>query len=176
MCGLTIPLGEGTSKRSTSSSRNPAARMAASVSRFGQHPSESRRHTANVATLAVAVARYDTVRVALVEDRLDDARAAAAELAKADSGLAPHADAVAGAADAAAARSAFAELSRALVVRLSADASAPKVLAYHCPMAAGYAYWIQSKAGIGNPYMGTSMPACGEERALKAAAKAASSG
>lgn len=132
-------------------------------------------HAADLAS-ADAVARYETIRVALLEDRIDDARAAAQGLAAADAGLATQAAAVGGAADDAAARSAFGELSRALVTRISADAAAPKVLAYHCPMASGYAWWIQSKAGIGNPYMGTSMPACGEEKSLKAAVKAASSG
>ncbi len=33
---------------------------------------------------------------------------------------------------------------------------------YYCPMAKGYAYWLQPKGEpIGNPYMGSKMVSCG---------------
>jgi DNA-binding GntR family transcriptional regulator len=105
-------------------------------------------------------------------------RAAAARLAAAhpdDPALLAAAQAVTAAADSTTARQAFSELSRLLVLRLATTSGAPRVLAYHCPMWEGYAWWIQLKPGISNPYMGQSMPTCGEETSLKAAIKAAGS-
>jgi hypothetical protein len=122
--------------------------------------------------VAEALARYDAIRLALCEDRLEEARSAAGGLSS-DGGLAAPAAALVAAADMNAARAAFAELSRALVLRL-ASGPAPKVSVYHCPMWEGYAWWVQRKAGIANPYMGHAMPECGEELSLKAAVKAAS--
>lgn len=119
--------------------------------------------------------RYDTIRVALVADKLDDAEVAARGLATAtaaDPTLADPATRLGAAPDAKTARIAFGDLSRALVLELASGG--PKVWVYHCPMwSSGFAWWVQPKAGIANPYMGTSMPECGEEMSLKAAAKAA---
>jgi hypothetical protein len=42
-------------------------------------------------------------------------------------------------------------------------------------MAPSYPFWLQDEAGLQNPYMGTSMPMCGEGTTLTAAVKAAQS-
>jgi hypothetical protein len=134
-------------------------------------------------TVAVAAAStwlpgYDAIRVALVADDGPAATTAARSLASTVAGdppLAEAADAVATSVDATARRAAFAQLSKLVVLRLSAPGS-PKVLVYHCPMFTGFAYWIQPRAGIANPYMGSAMPECGEEVSMKVAAKAAAAG
>jgi hypothetical protein len=41
-------------------------------------------------------------------------------------------------------------------------------------MTPAYPYWLQPAAGIANPYMGTSMPRCGEGASFTAAVKKAS--
>ncbi len=133
------------------------------------------------ASVSVAVApdlltRYDAIRVALVNDKLDGVTSGARELAAASPGdpsLAAAASALAAAPDLATARVTFGEISRLLVLRFSATTPTPKGVVYFCPMFQGYAWWIQPKSGIANPYMGQSMPECGEEKSLKAAAKAA---
>ena len=121
---------------------------------------------------------YDALRLALVSDDDGTAATAARVLATAASGdpdLVAAADRVAVAMGTTAKRAAFSDLSRLAVLRASAP-GAPRVLVYHCPMYAGFAYWIQPKAGIANPYMGKAMPECGEEVSMKAAAKAAAAG
>lgn len=118
---------------------------------------------------------YDTLRLALVADDSAAATAAAQAMATSadgDAALAAAASRVVSAKDVAGMRTAFSELSRLVIQRLS-GAGSPRVLAYHCPMYAGFAYWVQPKAGIANPYMGRAMPECGEEVSLKAAVKAA---
>lgn len=118
---------------------------------------------------------YDGIRLALVADDASAATTAARSLASSAGGdpdLAAAAVRVASATDTTAQRSAFSELSRLVVLRASAP-GASRVLVYHCPMFAGFAYWIQPKAGIANPYMGAAMPECGEEVSMKAAARAA---
>lgn len=118
---------------------------------------------------------YDAVRLALVADDEAAAIASAQALATSaggDTEIAAAAGKVATATDTAARRAAFADLSRVVLLRLSNPGS-PRVLAYHCPMYAGFAYWVQPKAGIANPYMGRAMPECGEEVSLRAAVKAA---
>jgi enoyl-CoA hydratase/carnithine racemase len=133
------------------------------------------------ATTVAAVAperlgQYDAVRLALVGDKLDEARAAARELATAavaDPPFAAAAQSLAAASEIGAARSAFGELSRLLIRQLGSATPAPRLVVYHCPMFEGFAWWVQPKAGIANPYMGQAMPECGAETSLKAAAKAA---
>lgn len=122
------------------------------------------------------VAPYDAIRLALVNDKLDVVQSAAREFGSAaagDAALAAAASAVAASPDLLSARTGFGELSRLLVIRLAATKPTAKVLVYHCPMFAGFPWWIQSKSGIANPYMGQAMPECGEEISLKAAVKAA---
>ncbi|MES2642461.1 MAG: hypothetical protein V4850_23460 [Myxococcota bacterium] len=116
---------------------------------------------------------YDAVRARLVADDLTGTAAAARALAASDPALAPPATAVAEAVDLAAMRVAFGELSRAVALGLGSAAPPAKVWAYRCPMVGGYGYWLQTSAGLANPYMGQAMPACGEGVALKAAIKAA---
>ncbi len=114
---------------------------------------------------------YDAVRSALVADQPAAVQVAAAALAASDPAVAALASAVATATELPAQRTAFAELSKAEVLRL-ADAK-QKVFVYYCPMAPNYAYWLQAKPGLANPYMGVAMPECGEEVSLKVATKAA---
>ncbi len=122
------------------------------------------------------LAAYEAVRVPLVEDEVDGAREAAGRLAAdpaAPRDLAAAARAVADTSDPATARAAFAELSRILVLRFEATGAPDGTRVYRCPMVAHYAYWLQAGSGLANPYMGTSMPGCGEGTSFKAAAKAA---
>jgi hypothetical protein len=118
---------------------------------------------------------YEAMRAALAKDGFDEARARANAL-KAQPGcdptLATVLDQLATATDPAAHHAAFGELSRWLVLHLADDPSAPKVFVYQCSMTPGFQFWLQDKAGISNPYMGTSMPECGVEKSLKAAVKA----
>lgn len=117
---------------------------------------------------------YDRLRIALVADLNAESVAAAQALAASpDPEIAAIAGTIAAAPDLPGRRKAFGDLSRILVLRLEAGDLPGKVLVYYCPMAAGYGYWLQPKAGIANPYMGQSMPGCGNETALKAAVKAA---
>jgi hypothetical protein len=118
---------------------------------------------------------YEAVRVPLVEDRLEQARAAAQQLEDAGDASAPviaAASRVGDAADLAAARIAFAELSRDVVLELG-EAGGADLKVFRCPMVATYPFWLQTTSGIANPYMGTSMPACGEGTSFKTALKAA---
>jgi len=114
---------------------------------------------------------YDSVRLALTEDRDADAVAAARALvAAADPDLAATVQTVVDATSLADRRVAFGNVSRLLVARLAAG-DGPKVIVYRCPMVDTYPFWIQLSRGIGNPYMGTAMPTCGMESSLKKAAK-----
>lgn len=134
--------------------------------------------SASPAVTSALLAQYDVLRLALLADKLDASVAAAREIVSAsagDSALLTAATAVSAASDLATARTAFGELSRLLIQRLSSTSPAPKALVYYCPMFAGFPYWLQPKAGLANPYMGQSMPACGEETSLKVALKAANS-
>jgi len=143
---------------------------------LAEAPGGSTLAAAPAATAGISddlLARYDAVRAALVLDDLAGARAAALALGESVPTDAPVVSAVAGIAagpDLATARTAFSGLTAALVPRLAATSR--KVLVYYCPMFTGYAYWLQARPGLANPYMGQSMPACGEERSGKAAARA----
>ncbi len=121
---------------------------------------------------------YESLRLSLVaDDAVGAAQAGRALVAAttADAELSLAAGRVADASTDVLRRVEFAALSRLVVLRLVADSDAPKVVAYHCGMTDGFAYWVQLQPGLGNPYMGVAMPACGEQVSLKAAAKAASS-
>lgn len=134
--------------------------------------------SASPAVTSALLAQYDVLRIALLADKLDASVAAAREIVSAsagDSALLNAATSVSTASDLATARTAFGELSRLLIQRLSTTSPAPKALVYYCPMFAGFPYWLQPKAGLANPYMGQSMPGCGEETSLKVALKAANS-
>ncbi len=125
------------------------------------------------ASAAVPVAEVDAVRAALSVDDLAASRTAATTLANdpaADATLVTPARALAAATDLAAARVAFADLSKAAILGLDPK---DKVHVYHCPMAPGYGYWFQQKAGLVNPFFGQAMASCGEGVPLKAAQAAA---
>lgn len=116
-----------------------------------------------------ALDAYDRVRVALVEDRVDDARREAAAITAPE--LLTPARALAATTDAVGARLAFGELSRALVAHYAAVGAPDGLRVFRCPMTPAWPYWVQPTAGIANPYMGTSMPRCGEGTSFAAAAK-----
>jgi hypothetical protein len=125
---------------------------------------------------APLLAAYDEVRAQLAADHASEAAAGARSLADRapDEATAAAAVAVSEAPDLDAMRRAFADLSRVLVLRFAT--SPPEGLrVYQCPMAPAYPYWLQDEAGLVNPYMGTSMPGCGQGTSLRAAAKAAAS-
>lgn len=71
------------------------------------------------------------------------------------------ADEMAGAPDLAGVREAFKDLSQALIKYLSdKNAQTGKFDEAYCPMA--NAYWLQTNKDIANPYLGHSMPGCGQ--------------
>lgn len=123
---------------------------------------------------AGAMSAYDAIRVGLVGDHLTEASDAARHfvLVAPNPALAAASVHVAEATDLASMRAAYSELSREFVLDLAK--APPKGLhVYRCSMAPNYPYWLQEKAGLQNPYMGASMPGCGEGTTLAAAAKAA---
>jgi len=122
--------------------------------------------------LVPLVKAYDDLREALAEDKLDAARAAAAKLvdvAKADQPkLSEQADAAAKAADIAAARKAFGEVSRALLTAIQATpALGEGLIAFRCPMTETYQKWVQASRPLRNPYMGQEMLECGSKATLE---------
>lgn len=129
-------------------------------------------HAIEPAALAAA---YEQVRAPLAEDRVEDARRAAEALAAvpdAPADLTAAARSLVVTTDAEGARVAFGEVSRVVVRELVAAGVPDGAKVFHCPMTAAWGYWIQPSAGISNPYMGTSMPTCGEGTSWKSAAKA----
>jgi hypothetical protein len=66
--------------------------------------------------------------------------------------------------DAVEARRSYGEVSRHLVAMVHAEPELGRGLSvFECPMAVGYRKWVQRGEGgtLSNPYMGTSMPTCG---------------
>lgn len=124
---------------------------------------------ANAAPVLVA---YDVVREALASDNLDAAKAGAsklADVAKADQPkLATAASqAVEKGANIDAFRTAFGEVSRALLEAIAAKPELGKdLLAFRCPMAEGYQKWVQFSKPMRNPYMGSKMLECGSKADL----------
>lgn len=128
-----------------------------------------------VATLALATsafanakffAKYETVRQALIAEKLADVRSRAASLATEartakNAKVAKLADAVAKSGDIAKARVAFAALSDELI-KLRASAKGAKPSVYFCPMV--NKSWLQAKGKIGNPY-DKAMVECGMMKA-----------
>lgn len=139
-------------------------------------------------SLRAAFSTYEEIRQALGGDRLEDATSRAggveASLAAAVSGLAVSgvpedpdelttqaileearktAESLAGAGDLDAARGAFGELTRMLMVTANAD---PRLqegrTVWSCPMTETFPKWIQGEEPVENPYMGRAMPGCGE--------------
>lgn len=126
---------------------------------------------------------YEAARAELAADRLEGLPAAASRLAgtfelagrtgKEDlaadvaaviQAAETSAEVLAEAADLEAARAAFGEVSRALV--LLAEVDSRLVEGWHvfaCPMVETFAKWLQKEATMANPYMGTAMLQCGFE-------------
>ena len=106
--------------------------------------------------------KYETVRKALIAEKLAEVKAGAAALAtdatKAKNAeVAKLADAVAKSGDIDKARVAFAALSDELI-KLRATATGTKPSVYFCPMV--NKSWLQTKGKIGNPY-DSAMVECG---------------
>jgi len=132
--------------------------------------------------IAASLAAYESIRAELVNDKIPEVKAKAAELAKSAKAAAGKAhgaaktklDALAKAASDLEAKSsekaedvrkAYGEVSRAVVNLVSSDPELKKDLnVYECPMAPGYKKWVQpQKMGekLENPYMGQEMLECG---------------
>jgi len=130
------------------------------------------------------LARYEGIRAALAKDAVKSITADAGKLEKSARAAASAATGDiskrwTGVADAAkhlhdmskddpdSVRKAFGELSQALIAVLSADKALAKGLhVFECPMAQGYKKWVQAKAELENPYMGTRMLKCGSKSSL----------
>ena len=133
-----------------------------------------------------ALASYEEARSSLAHDRLDEVRAPAtgvaysleeaeAEAETGSASLSPRVQAILAesaraatslgeAMDLDAAREAFGELSRLLLVLTNVD---PRVLegwhVYSCPMTSTFPKWMQPRGELENPFMGQAMPSCGVE-------------
>jgi hypothetical protein len=153
----------------------------------GTPPEETRSRSgeAKDATHANAMlASYESIRAALARDAVAPSTASAAALEKSARSAALNAAGemksqwtnLADAAkrlhetpkgDAESVRKAFGEVSRHLIIVLSAQRSLAEGLhVFECPMAQGYDKWVQPSPKISNPYMGTRMPECGSESSL----------
>lgn len=132
--------------------------------------------------IRAALAAADRVHDELAADRLDGVaapareagqamRAAQAALSTPSSALADvvgkavaATEQLASASDVAAARRAYGELNRSLIALGSAD---PRLQdgwhVFRCPMAEGFALWIQRSPALANPYQGQRMATCGNE-------------
>jgi len=111
--------------------------------------------------------KYESVRLALVDDDPSGAAKRAKELAASAraSGqdlVASKASDVASAGDLETSRRAFAELSDAMIAYRSKSNEKPKPVVVYCSMAKQS--WLQPKRDISNPYLDASMQTCGEIR------------
>lgn len=129
--------------------------------------------------LEPVLAAYEKVRDDLAQDALSAVAADAGALANAAREAAPKApsleaqtkklakaaDTLAGtpAADEAAVRKRFGEVSRHVVAIVTAEPALRQGRhLFECPMAEGYQKWVQTDEKLANPYMGTKMPECGQ--------------
>ncbi len=112
---------------------------------------------------------YLDIQTALAQDRADEVRAKAGEIATAATALGAPAMKIdtaavqlASAGDAADARQKFGTLSEAMIAYMDGlHLKAPDgVRTAYCPMAKKP--WLQKGDTLANPYYGTSMPTCGE--------------
>ena len=123
---------------------------------------------AAAADLPTAVlAPYLQLQTALAADSLPDAQAAAKTLVEQAERLGPALKAagvaagkVAGAADIKAARTAFGDLSDAMLVLAGGETGGKDVRIAYCPMVKKS--WLQKGTVIANPYYGSQMLRCGE--------------
>jgi cytochrome oxidase Cu insertion factor (SCO1/SenC/PrrC family) len=131
-----------------------------------------------IAPTTEALKSYDAMREKLAADDFSGAQAQgklvadAATRASADGGpakqglldIATHARAVGAAADVAAARLAFGDLSRDMVALLVGNPNfRTGRFLFLCPMATGYQKWVQTTPTLNNPYWGKRMLTCGRE-------------
>ncbi len=160
---------EGPSTSTTESTRAPALER----EEFPEPALEALRE---------ALSAYEQARIALASDRLDDVGAPAAAIASSleevegqSGSLSPRvqsivsesvrvATSLAEATDLEAARQAFGQLSRLLLVLANVDT---RVLegwhVYSCPMTSTFPKWMQPREELENPFMGQAMPNCGVE-------------
>jgi len=115
------------------------------------------------------LASYDTIQAALAGDTLNGVPAAGAAISKLVAGdamkmlpaeLAAQAEALAQAADLAAARENFKQLSATLISALERKNVRAGRFVVYCGMAK--AGWLQKDKTVRNPYFGASMTTCGE--------------
>ena len=128
------------------------------------------------------LAAYAAIHGELVVDKTDGVAAAADKLAEsaAKAGesaaeavkahyaeLTKAAGELAKATDVKAARLAYGEVSKhvVMIMEMSPDLSSVHHV-FECPMAEGYKKWVQASDKLANPYMGSSMPDCGAEVAF----------
>ena len=118
------------------------------------------------------LAHYETLRHALANERLEEARSAAnalAKLADAKPSISPHANAVAQSGSLERARQDFVPLSEAIVALARGR---PGYFVMHCPIQGcpepcencpmdRYSPWIQTSREVENPYMGLKHIKCG---------------
>ena len=133
-----------------------------------------------LSSLRTALGAYEEVRGELAADRLEGVPAGASRLADASRlalggraalvGRVPGvieeaalmAESMAEAEDLAAARAAFGEVSRLLLLLASSDPRLAEGLhVFSCPMVKTFDKWIQPTEALENPYMGPAMPTCG---------------
>jgi len=111
--------------------------------------------------------RYEGIRTALLAGSLPDAKERAAALAEVareseQKGIAEAAEVLAGAADIAQARGAFATVSQALIEYRETATEQPKPIEVYCSMEKKS--WLQPDGPIANPYVDEAMRTCGEVR------------
>lgn len=124
--------------------------------------------TRGAQSLKAVVGPYLEIQAALAADRTEGISAAASKISvqaaamgAPGEAIAKAAKAVEGAADLEAARTAFGELSDAVIAATKGDPSAAADLKVaYCPMAKKS--WLQKDDKIRNPYYGSSMLGCGE--------------
>jgi protein SCO1 len=125
-----------------------------------------------------SLASYEAMRARLAADDLVGAQSHAAAIAdaatraSADAGAARHglldlaaaARAVGAAADIAAARLSFGDLSKNVVALMAGDPALREGrFLFLCPMASGYQKWVQTSPTLNNPYWGKRMLTCGNQ-------------
>jgi len=109
---------------------------------------------------------YESARQALIKTSLPDVQSSAKRLAvvartEKQQAIAAKADALATAKDIAAARTAFAALSDEMI-KFRAGATGDRPAVVYCSMEKKS--WLQPRGAITNPYVASSMRACGEVR------------
>lgn len=118
--------------------------------------------------VAPVIQAYDDLREALALDDIGKAQAAAKKLSEVAASeyakVAEQAKAAIAAADLKAMRTAFGEVSRALLGVIQEKPELGEGLfVYRCPMTETYQKWVQVTKTMRNPYMGQEMLECGSK-------------